>query len=251
MDPFHPSELRPSKPLPLSATAQLTAGGDTITLQPLQSDAGAVVGFAFPAGLLPLYGAAYDVLVTPWQDLAGNPGAPPSQLMTRALVLVAQEDFEDHSAAMGDAFIVDDSSSSLPPINGHRSAMLASGRTDVEEAPHISARLQVSPGDTVVRFAARPFGQPNQPYTNGISMQAGVPGGAITSATLPEQETLAPSTDPLLGTPGLGDVRTIEIPLPAGATSEVVVDLSVSRPFSCGLPHPASVGYLIDDLRLE
>ena len=50
----------------------------------------------------------------------------------------------------------------------------------------------------------------------------------------------------------LGDTRTVEAPLPAGAATEVVFDFNMdSAPSACGGPLPPSPGYLIDDLRVE
>jgi hypothetical protein len=58
----------------------------------------------------------------------------------------------------------------------------------------------------------------------------------------------------------VGDVRTVEVPLPPDATSEVIFDFTVSASgvtiqnglitSACGLvPPPAS--YLVDELRVE
>ena len=253
MDPFHPSDLRATRPLPSTATAQLVAAGDTITLEPIQLAGGPVLGWSLPDTALPRYGTAYDLLITPWQDLAGNAGAPLGQVMTRpAPRLVAREDFEDPAGASGDGLIVD--GTVLPPISGQRSAVLHvhSGLDSslALDSPHVTARLQVAPGDTVVRFSARPFGSATLASPFGVHMQVGVPGGAITAAVLPaSQETLSQTSS--AGGYLLGDVRTIEIPLPDGATSEVIVDLSATPPSPCSLPVPGPVGYLIDDLRVE
>lgn len=252
-DPFHPTDLRASRPLPSSATAHLVAGGESITLVPLQTTLGLVLGFAFPAAPLPRYGTVYDVKVTPWQDLAGNAGATPGRLTTRAApLLVAGEDFEDPSAVSGDGLIVD--ATALPPISGQRSAILLDDQFASDPAlqsPHIAARLKVAPGDTVVRFAVRPFSHATSPSTQGITMQAGVPGGAITTAVLPAQETLTTSAPSSSGSLGLGDVRTVELPLPAGVTSEVIVDLHARTWSSCGGLPQVRAGYLVDDLRVE
>ena len=49
----------------------------------------------------------------------------------------------------------------------------------------------------------------------------------------------------------MGDVRTVEVPLPAGATDQVVFDFSTFNvSFDCGLPAPTA-SYLLDDLRVE
>lgn len=65
----------------------------------------------------------------------------------------------------------------------------------------------------------------------------------------------APATKHVLpdggGTVYLGAVTTLELPLPAGAEGEVVVDLAVGpEPGACALL-PPTAGYLIDDLRAE
>jgi len=253
VDPFHVPDLRASRPLPSDAIARLSSAGEIIELLPLQTSLELSLGFALPLAPLPRYGTAYDVMVTDWQDLAGNLGAPLGPLTTRdAPRLVAREDFENPDLLSGDGTVVD--ASVLPPITGQRSAVLAKGQSGLDPglvSPHVSARLQVGPGSTVVRFAARPFGRFDTVSTSGITMEAGVPGGGVTTAVLPPTETTTPSTvQGPTGSLGLGDVRTIELPLPAGADSEVVVDLYSDAPESCGLPMPP-VGYLIDDMRVE
>jgi hypothetical protein len=253
VDPFHVPDLRASRPLPSDAIARLASAGEIIELLPLQTSLELGLGFTLPLAPLPRYGTAYDVMVTYWEDLAGNLGAPLAQLTTRgAPRLVAQEDFENPGLLSGDGTIVD--AAVLPPITGQRSAVLAKGQSSLDpgfDSPHINARLQVFPGGTVVRFAARPFGRFATVFTSGITMKAGVPGGRVSMAVLPPSETTTSSTvQGPTGSLGLGDVRTIEIPLPPGGDSEVVVDLYSGAPESCGLPMPP-VGYLIDDLRVE
>ena len=254
VDPFHVADLRANRPLPAVASARLDSAGESIELRPLLTTLELDLGFAIPPATLPRYGTAYDVIVTPWQDLAGNPGVPPGQLTTRpAPVLVAREDFENADQVSGDGTVVD--AAVLPPITGLRSAVLATGQSSADvafDSPHVSARLQVVPGNTVVAFAARPFSRFATASTYGITMQAGVPGGAVTAAVLPATETITWSASAAAsGGVGLGEVRTIEIPLPAGVDSEVIVDLHVAPPIPCGLPLPPAAGYLIDDLRVE
>jgi len=106
-------------------------------------------------------------------------------------------------------------------------------------------------GDTVVRFAVRAFGRGTSVTTQGITMQAGVPGGAITTAVLPPEETVTMPALSSVQSLGFAAVRTVEIPLPAGVTTEVIVDLRAETLSpSCALPWPRAA-YLVDDLRVE
>jgi hypothetical protein len=202
-------------------------------------------------------------------DLAGNPGTALPKLITNvAPPLVPQDGFESAGATLGGVHIID--ASTLPPISGKKSA-LVTGRLGslsnlpIDDSFHMALRLAVKPTDRVVRFALRPIASLGRSAdTRGTLIRVAVPGGTITVATLPQEEDLkieqSLSGVPYASKAWFGDVRTVEVPLPPDATSQVIFDFAISASgaalengiitSACGLiPAPAS--YLVDDLRVE
>ncbi len=255
-DPLRPLSLLASEPLPAQVTAQAVGGGDTIPLIPfLPAGAGAGIGFFSKPNIALRYGTTYTIAVDPWTDLAGNAGTPIAALTTiEAPPLVAEDGFEGADATVGGAAVV--AATILAPISGQKSALLSSDYGLLTLAGGVSGRLTVrlavSPGDRFVRFSLRPLAQYSQVVgTYGTSIRMAVPGGEIANIALPTTETLSvQQTLPNGASVWLGDVRTVEAPLPATVGSEVVFDVDMYQSFQCGLP-VQGVSYLLDDLRVE
>jgi hypothetical protein len=253
---LRPLPLVASEPLPSAATARIAAGADTIDLTPVAGAPEVVTRFTGPSEKALRYGTTYAVTVTPWRDLIGNAGRTIAEVKTLpAPPLVQENGFEGDDAMVGGAIVV--SAPRLPAINGTRSAAIATttfGPAPFGIATHrFTARLELSPADTVVRLSVRPFSRSQSAFTYGATLLVAAPGGAISRATLPLQEPLSTQvTSTSTGETGwLGSSRVIEIPIPVGATSEVVVDFAVSDGGAiCGLPPPLA-GYLIDDVAAE
>ena len=253
VDPLYPPAFTISEPLAVATTAQLTSDADMIALEPRPGMSQVVTSFGVPAGRALRYGATYQLAIQPWRDLAGNAGATIASFTTAvAPPLVAEDGFEGAATMVGGAQIVD--ASVLPPITGMRSAVLvgASTPTTVAGTRHLGVRLRVQGGDTVVRFNLRPWGSYQGTLgTANLATTVAVPGGASTSKAMPGGVAL--STKVMVGsnTVWLGDVIHVEIPLPSGASSEVVVDLN-TYPYqtACGL-QPTNASFLVDDLRVE
>lgn len=107
-------------------------------------------------------------------------------------------------------------------------------------------------GDSAVRFKLRPWAtyQTTAALAN-LTMTVAIPGGMLATKNMTGGAMLA--TKVMVGSNQiwLGDVVNVELPLPGGAASEVVVDLStVDWTSSCGL-QPTASSYLVDDLRVE
>jgi hypothetical protein len=253
VDPLSGLFIAASEPLPPESAAELVTGATRVQLAPLlPMGTGVTTGFNKPPTLALRYGATYDLTVTPWQDLAGNAGGTRPRLTTRAAPpLVPEDGFETAGDAVGGTVVV--GSSVVPPITGARSADPA-GPIQLAASPRLTVRLAVGANDRVVRVALRPLGQlEGTSSTYGNVVRIAVPGGPIVEAQLPPTEQLR-TRQPVMSTGGavfLGDVRTVELPLPTGAAPEIVFDVAVRLDRQgCGLFPPAT-GYLIDDLRVE
>jgi len=252
VDPLAPLTLTASEALPPDATARLITEGGVLDLVPrLPDGAGAATAFDKPDMAL-RYGTTYAVALDRWADLAGNPGAAAGEIVTIPPPPVAAEDgFEGAGTSIGGAPVVD--ATLLPPLDGTRSVLLTGTAVAGVSGTRLTVRLAVAPGDSVVRFTLRPL----SPFsygasTYGTSIKMASPGGAIVRVALPGAEALGTQQALPGGTTVLmGDARTMEAALPAGAADEVVFDFVVASPSgACGLPIP-NVGYLLDDLRVE
>jgi hypothetical protein len=259
VDPLEGLFLKGSEPLPPTVAAHLAVGGDIVNLTPLLPEGtGVVTGFNKPVAVALRYETTYDVVVSPWADLVGNTGQPLPKITTKAAPLMGTEDgFEGATSSPGGARLT--GTPQLPPISGLRSAMVVPqfGPLAMPNAinSHMTLRLAVQTGDTVVRFSMRPFGVfQSSASTYSSRLRVAVPGGAIVAIPLPINEQLKTQyTNPAdNSTVWLGDARAVEAPLPAGAATEVVFDFNMdSASSACGGPLPPSPGYLIDDLRVE
>jgi hypothetical protein len=214
-----------------------------------------VVGFESPDVVL-RYGEKYHVDSSGVVDLTGvhgaafdltfeTPAAPP---------LLAEDGFEGvTTTTLGGASVV--STGSLPPITGTTSVYVSSihGSPITQSGSPLTVRLPVQTGDTKVRFSYRIVAQDQSTLGfNDVSATTivGVVDGKTSSGTRfvdGGHRTMLAGVD--AGTIYLGDIQAMEIPLPEGATNEVVFELATSQ-FSCG-PTAPTAGVLVDDLRVE
>ena len=253
-DPLAVLNFMASEPLPASAQAQLASPSERIQLASLGGAAGATVGFQSPGGAL-RYDTTYKLVIDDWTDLAGNPGVPPDGIVTYVSPpLIPADGFEGVSGTLAGATIAD--ATTFPPISGEKSALLGSLSQQVypQQSARFTVRLAVAPGDSVVRFSLRRFGSSSVLFPDSFNTQVrlAVPGGSI--VPVPLTNLASSSTDTVLpnGTHvTIGNVTTIEAPLPSDAGNEVVLDFQVGvYPAACSLPVPVP-GYQIDDLRVE
>lgn len=245
-----------SEPVPAGASATLLAvtGGDPITLMPMMSSDGqAVHGFQKPNIVL-RYGEGYGVVTNGLVDFAGNLGpVAAGTFTTRALpTRVSEDGFE--SAADGPyagGQLV--SGAGWPVLAGTRSFYWPAMPGGPPPAvPPWSLRLALAPGDTVVRFSYRvvaPYGGSGfwslalwvgaiGASSAGYSLMA--ESGALPAFQLPNQSAIY-----------LGELRTAELPVPVGATGDIVIEPIGSTGASCSTPPRPTPGLIIDDLRAE
>jgi hypothetical protein len=276
----YPSQIQPtaalrlaaSEALPADATAQLVANGESIALEPIvvQTEPRVVAGFDKPADVALRPGTTYQLLITPWRDLAGNAGGrPPTVTTTEAWPAVIADGFESAPHDFASAVVL--GTDQIEPISGARSAVIAVSYDNSfgPAAGVLWARMAVPPGSRFVRLAARWFSGPASPLAPAVGVVAArpriratvaAPGGKITrarSAERPETVVMVverPGADRNPYPIALGETQTIEIPLPSGTGSEVLVELEVEQtnmncpPFGSGTP---KTFYMIDDLRVE
>ena len=153
-------------------------------------------------------------------------------------------------ATLGGAQIVADTSA--PVITGARSLYILASSGGVPgtkpQQTQLALRLTVAPGDTVVRFAYRAV-NPNS--FDGTYFAVATPGGRMTVMSV--RSTATPTTSATIADQAvtLRPLAMAEIPLPADASSEVVIARIVRGTGCTGMPAPPVEGMLIDDLRVE
>lgn len=271
VDPLRGLFIPASEPLPPSSTARLVSpdGGTSadVVLAPLaQASAGGVItGFNKPVATALAYGASYEVVVGgPRTDLAGHGLVGRSRISTLApppLLAASNLGFEETATVVGGAGVVD--ATFLPPIAGQRSLFLVPsdfngafpGQFPPPASRRFTVRVATPAATTRLRLRARAVsGREMVIYGMGIAFVTAAPGGAINTA--PALDWKGPLVrQPIPGTPPrdlfLGEIRDVELPLPAGHGAEVVLDVSVGfLGGGCGLL-PPTLGLLIDDLKVE
>ena len=166
------------------------------------------MGFVVPSTRSPRYGATYQLAISPWQDLAGNPGAPLGTLVTVPLPpLFAEDGFEGPATTVGGAQIVD--ASMLPPITGSQSALVKPNYGRVEGS-RLTVRLPVQPGSQVVRLDVRALSANQTPPPVEVPLPSGV-----------VSEVLFDMDTPMTLAPGLGGTVS------TGARSYLVDNLRI------------------------
>jgi hypothetical protein len=247
--PFFEAAVLPSEPLPLEAAVVL-AGSDGAEI-PLLPDVNSgavpvVTSFHGPGVVLP-FGKSYALSPVRLVDFAGNSGADGAPIRLGDLPtppLIAADGFQSvPDGHLGGAAVV--TTGSLASIAAARSLYIgpasAPGTDEYQQTTSLTVRLALAPGDRWVRVSSREVAGVGTVNFLG-SIQVGAVGGRATTKPLPT------SLDMPAGLVGgkqvfLGDVKTTQVPLPDGATGEVVVMIASDS------TNPA--GLLIDDLRVE
>lgn len=258
VNPLSPPAFRISEPAAETSKARLvTSDNHAIDLVPsVNADADlSVVGFQSPDVVL-RYGVKYHIDASGIVDLAGVHGAASDLTFETPATppLVAEDGFEGvTTTTLSGASVI--KTGSLPPITGTTSVYVSSvyGSPINQSGAPLTVRLPVQAGDTKVRFSYRIVAQ-NQGILGFSSVSATATVGVVDGKTSHGTQFVDGGHRTMLadvdaGTIYLGDVQTMEIPLPAGATNEVVFELSSSG-FSCG-PTSPTAGVLVDDLRVE
>jgi hypothetical protein len=258
VDPFGPLWLEASEALAPTATVTLVGmtSGDRVVLTP-QLDDGvydkAVTSFAAPDGLL-RWGEVYKVETAGAVDLAGNALAfttPPTETTPPAPPLQAEDGFESVTGTTYAAVGVL-KGGPLAPIDGTTSLVVGNGVSFLSSTPGtlLRLRLAVAPGDTVVRFAARldTVAASTDVAFRGV-IYVGVVGGSVQAQTDIVSNDYSQVSLGASGTVTESAVQTVEIPLPADATSEVSLEI-LTEPNDCGAPYPPT-WLVVDDLRVE
>jgi hypothetical protein len=256
-NPFLPFTLVASEPLPVTATARLTAtDGSHVDLLPtiLAGAPALVTGFSKPDVVLS-YGQGFVVTFEGLVDFAGHRGAadPPLRLVAFSPPpLVAGDGFESVTAAQVGGAAVIGAGGPLPPISGARSAyisapgLLSPDGTLVGSA--LRVRLAVPAGATKLRFSTRSVSMFLGGGFAGV-VNVGSVGHGKATAAITMSGLGAPAVWPPNRTVLVTSVAPQELALPPDATDEVLVDFDTSDS-GCGLPLPPG-GLLIDDLRVE
>lgn len=141
-----------------------------------------------------------------------------------------------------------------PIIAGSRSLYSPVSSTSGTTSP-VSLRIALAPGDLTVRFSYRVVTSLATEFVQTATLLVGTAGGPRGALTFPSESGAfaafqRPNNEPTIY---LGEVRTAEIPIPAGSTGDLVIErLAPAGSSPCGgLPQPQSVGLIIDDLRVE
>ena len=258
VDPLKMLRVMTTTPLPEEASASLIGPRGVVGLTAVRPEGGGVtVGFASSPGTALLYGAHYTWAVNSWTDLEGHPGPeplgfdtlPPPPLLTDA-------GFETATADGGGAPIV--SSSLVPAISGDKSLVLMPAfgldGLNVAHSSRFTVRLKVASGAHAVKFNLREISDSDNVVWGRTPVgRAAWPGGESVVVPWPLlQEVPTPVSVSGRESPlWMGQTRALELPLPAGTDTEVVLDVAMEEgALLCGLspPRPA---YQVDDIRVE
>ena len=258
IDPLLDYDVSLSEPVLPGATATLVpSAGASIALTPVMLDGGdAVLGFRKPNVVL-RYGETYSLTTDGIVDFGGNPvrTASVGTFSTRAAPpLIAEDGFE---SATDDPLLESQvvSGTGWPIIAGSRSLYSPVYSSPGTISP-LSLRIALAPGDVAVRLSYRVVTSTETAFVASGSLAVGTVGGQPGWLTLPSDSPpfslfQRPGNEPAIY---LGEVKTAEIPIPAGSTGDLVIQRVASGVFlsPCGgLPQPQSAGLIIDDLRVE
>ena len=256
-DPFASFRVVSSEPLPPGATAVLrAANGETTELSTGGMAGSYVTLFQKPAQML-RYATQYSVVTGAIADFAGNAATGLGSLIFTTLPLpplAAEDGFEGvATTTFGGVPVL--SGAGAPTISGAMSLYIAPVTGFGTTQPPLALRLQLTAGDSVIRFSYRmviPGVASGPAFTTGIGFAVGSEGGTFLVPTLPPDPSTV-TTQTMIGGAqvSLGPIVTATFGVPTDATSEVVLTRTHSRFNSCGFPPPASAGIIIDDLRVE
>ena len=255
VNPLRDFTLRASEPMPASVSLALLAGNDMVQLATMASAAPleSVSAFQKPNVVL-RYGTSYTVALDGFRDFAGNLGTTGTTFEIRTVAApdaAAEDGFESATGTMlGGATIV--SGAGMPVLTGMKSLYAGTAATSaLGGGSALALRLPVAAGDKFIRFMYQQVSGSSGMSLPRQTLVFGSVGGTPASATI-NQETsqLTPFQLPDGTTIYLGGKSSIEIPLPATAAGEIVIERVGPTP-GCGLPPRPSPGLLIDDLRVE
>jgi hypothetical protein len=252
VDPLAVLDIIASEPLPAGAQAQLVSASHQARLTSPGAAGSAAAAFQTAADTALRYDTTYKIVIDPWTDLAGNPGAPPNDITTfPSPPLIPGDGFETASDTVGGATIAD--ATVMPPISGEKSALVGSPVTPYPQPARFTVRLAVASGASMLRFSLRQFAVPGGLFSSALTQaRIAAPGGKIVDVPLTGLGSTG--TDQVLPSGvhiTVGDVTPIESPLPAGVGDEIVFDFRTGNyDIACSLPL-AIPGYQIDDLRVE
>ncbi|HVZ71975.1 MAG TPA: hypothetical protein VHJ20_06330 [Polyangia bacterium] len=262
VDPLASLTLNATEPLPSTVTARLVGqtSGDVLPLFPATIGtvpaAAPIVGFYKPEVAL-RFDETYALEVDGLVDFAGHAAtAPPAVLTTPPTPPLASPDgFESVTGdTFGGAGVLD--GGPLTPISGKKSLLLNTGFgggfgfLPYALGPSLAVRVPVPAGAKVLRFSRQLIA----PDSTQGSMFVGAIRLGAPWHTVETQMNVAATDFTQTTLPGNGDVyvtsvKTIELPLPEGAGSEITFEIT-GVTFACGLPPPPTV-LVIDDLRAE
>jgi hypothetical protein len=256
-DPFASFTVVSSEPLVPSGSIVLrAASGETTELSTGGIPGTLITLFQKPAQVL-RYATEYSLVTDAVADFAGNAATGPGSLTftTRALPPLAAEDGFEGVATTTFGGVPVLSGAGAPTITGATSLYIAPVSSFDTTQPPLAVRLQLTAGDTVIRFNFRtvtPGGASGPGFTYGVGFAVGTEGGTFTGPTLPGD----PNTTRTAATIGgvqvsLGPILTAAFSVPTDATTEVVLQRTHNRFAGCGLPQPSIAGIIIDDLRVE
>jgi hypothetical protein len=253
VNPLGRFTLRASEPLAASVSLALTAGNDVLPLTTLPSMGPLSVISAFDSPNVVLrYGTTYRVALDGFVDFAGNVGTTGTAFEITTIdapEAAAEDGFESATGTMlGGARII--SGAGWPVLAGAKS-LYAPGSSGLGGASPLAVRLPVAPGDNVIRFSYQQVSWSASGFLSTQTFRLGSVGGTPAFAAIKaETAPYTPLSLPDQSTIYLGAPATAEIPLPAGAAGEVVIERVVPFFTGCGPPTPFP-GLIVDDLRVE
>jgi hypothetical protein len=257
LDPFDAVTLHASEPLPPDAHPLLTgASGDQFPLSATSGQAIAAFSFPLPRTLL-RFGETYHASLAGIPDFSGNVGRAADDFAFTTIAappLVAEDGFESATGtSLGGGQIL--SGAGAPTISGTTSLYVPLAATNViyplpSKVTQLALRLALNPGDSVLRFSYE-LVNPTLPMMTTFLLAS--VGGAITAPTLPaaDKTPTTTATIPGTGTVTIGPVTTGELPLPPGASGEIVLELVIPGSTCPVLGVAQHAGFIIDDLRAE
>jgi hypothetical protein len=254
VDPLVGVTLRASEPLPSTVNLSLTAGADVVRLATTATAAplSAISAFSVPGVLR--YGTTYQLPLNGFVDFAGNRGTTGTMFEIKTIAApdaAAEDGFESVTAAMlGGARVI--SGAGWPVLAGAKS-LFASGSSTPPfgGASPLALRLPVAAGDKFIRFSYQQVSNAGNGLLSAQTLRIGSAGGTPGTMTINPETAFTPFQLPDQTTVYLGAKSTAEIPLPAGAVDEVVIQRVLPAYTGCGLPPPGLPGLILDDLRVE
>jgi hypothetical protein len=259
VDPLAGIDIESSEPLPDQAPASVIGapGSDVVQLRGawIGFPAGGIHGFT-ETGVALQYGETYTLQAGGVTDFGGRAPAAPVTFTTRAAPpLIPQDGFESVTGTMfAGAGVLN--GGPLVPIAGQTSLLLNTGFgggfgfLPYDLGPSLAVRLALAAGDKVVRFDAQLIAPDPIDQASFVgTLRWGSPGGTVGFAQNVDGSGFVKTTLPTLGDVYVSPVKTVDLPLPAGAANEITFEI-VGQTFSCDAP-PSPTVLVLDNLRVE